>query len=225
MKVKLPKRDGNAFAFKVITVIALIILFAAAIVYVVTQASLLQWDEQKLKGWVESLGTLAPLMTIGLMVLHSFLPVPGEIVAVLNGVLFGPVWGVIYTWIGAMIGAYLSFFLSKKWGQPIVRWLFPSLKVEQLPFWQSVHSSWTLLLMRLIPLISFNLINYALGLSSISLWRYTWTTAIGILPGIILSVVFGDSLASANKWLTAALGGVLLIVFIMVWVRKRSQRN
>lgn len=120
MKDKKRERTGNQFALKV-TVIALLILFAAAFVYFSPMVSLLQWDEQKLEIWVDSLGVFAPLATIGLMVLHSFLPVPGEIVAVLNGMIFGPVWGVIYTWIGAMLGAYLSFFLSRKWGQRMQR--------------------------------------------------------------------------------------------------------
>ncbi|MGN7308666.1 TVP38/TMEM64 family protein, partial [Bacillus subtilis] len=204
---------------------ALFILIAVAFVYLLQQVDVQDWNEQKLKDWVNSFGVFAPLATISLMVIHSFMPIPGEIIAILNGMMFGPVWGVVYTWIGAMIGAYVSFFLTRKWGQRIVRWFFPTLHIEQLSIWKSAESPWTLLLIRLIPLISFNLINYALGLSRISLWRFTWTTAVGILPGTVLSVVFGSSIATANIWLSFALGVVLLISFIYVGAKKRRRRN
>jgi uncharacterized membrane protein YdjX (TVP38/TMEM64 family) len=151
MKNKNHTGNEKSLAKKVL-VSVLIILIAVAFIYILQNADLQDWNEQKLKGWVVSFGVFAPLATIGLMVLHSFLPVPGEIVAILNGMMFGPVWGGIYTWLGAMIGAYASFFLTRKWGQRILRWFFPTLNIEQLSFWNSVESPWTLLVIRLIPL-------------------------------------------------------------------------
>ncbi len=43
-----------------------------------------------------------------------------------------------------------------------------------------------LLILRLIPIIAFNLINYAVGLARISWWTFTWTTGLGILPMTLL---------------------------------------
>lgn len=53
------------------------------------------------------------LASIGLMVIHSFVPFPAELVALANGMLYGPVWGTVVTWIGAMLGAFLAFGLSR----------------------------------------------------------------------------------------------------------------
>src|SRR3546814_7710304 len=47
-----------------------------------------------------SWGHWGVLASIGLMVLHSFVPFPAEFVALANGMLYGPVWGTIITWIG-----------------------------------------------------------------------------------------------------------------------------
>ena len=55
-----------------------------------------------------------------LMVLHSFVPFPAEVVAMANGMLYGPLWGTLITWVGAMLGAYLAFGLARWLGRPFV---------------------------------------------------------------------------------------------------------
>src|SRR3546814_5458492 len=65
-----------------------------------------------------SWGHWGVLASIGLMVLHSFVPFPAEFVALANGMLYGPVWGTIITWIGAMLGAFLALCLSRAFGRP-----------------------------------------------------------------------------------------------------------
>jgi hypothetical protein len=63
-----------------------------------------------------SWGHWGVLASIGLMVLHSFLPFPAEFVALANGMLYGPLWGTVITWVGAMLGAFLAFGLSARSG-------------------------------------------------------------------------------------------------------------
>jgi uncharacterized membrane protein YdjX (TVP38/TMEM64 family) len=48
----------------------------------------------------EAWGSWAPVASIGLMILHSFVPFPAELIANANGMLFGPVWGTLVTWRG-----------------------------------------------------------------------------------------------------------------------------
>ena len=72
-----------------------------------------------------------------------------------------------------------------------------------------------LFLSRFVPVISFNLINYAAGLTAISWWTFTWATGLGILPLTFLMVLTGDGLWSgqAPAWLwlvAAAIAGVLV---------------
>ena len=69
---------------------------------------------------IASWGMWAVAGSIMLMVLHSFVPFPAELVAIANGMLFGPVWGTLITWTGAMLGAYLAFGLARWLGRPFV---------------------------------------------------------------------------------------------------------
>ncbi|MCX5911149.1 MAG: TVP38/TMEM64 family protein [Deltaproteobacteria bacterium] len=138
------------------------------------------------------------LASIGMMILHSFLPFPAEFVAIANGVIFGPVWGTVITWVGAMLGAFLAFLLARRLGQPFVRRVLSKRKTHTLERWVARHGLGTLFIGRFIPIISFNLINYAAGLTKISWWTFGWTTGVGILPMTVLMVVMGDLNAAGS---------------------------
>jgi uncharacterized membrane protein YdjX (TVP38/TMEM64 family) len=139
-------------------------------------------------------GPLAALASIALMVLHSFVPFPAEMLALANGMLFGPVWGTVVTWSGAMLGAFLAFGLARRFGRPLVERLVAARHRARIDTLSARRGGPALLLSRLIPVISFNLINYAAGLTTISWWTFTWATGLGILPITVLSVLTGAGL-------------------------------
>ena len=76
-------------------------------------------------------------------------------------------------------------------------------------------------------MISFNLINYAAGLTTISWWTFTWATALGILPLTCLMVLMGDGIWSGdtNVWLwlmAAAVAGWFLWWLVAQKSRRRG---
>ena len=78
--------------------------------------------------------------------------------------------------------------------------------------WAARNGWQVVLVSRFIPVIAFNLINYAAGLTRLSWWRFLWTTGIGILPLTILMVVMGDNIESLGweSWLLLLFGGLIL---------------
>lgn len=177
--------------------------------------------EAEIRSW----GHWAAAASIGLMVAHSLVPFPAEFVTFANGMLFGPVWGVAITWTGAMLGACLAFALARWFGRPFVDALMNERHRLALDRWARRQGIGVLLLSRLMPLISFNAINYAAGLAPITWWTFLWTTGLGILPITTLLVVTGDQVwnGSGNAWiyLTAvAVAGVLL--WFLIARRRRA---
>jgi len=85
---------------------------------------------------------------------------------------------------------------------------------RQLESWVERLGTDALLLGRFIPLISFNLMNYAAGLAPVSWWTFAWTTGLGILPLTVLMTVMGDRFAldSWRFWLLA------LAAALVVWL-------
>jgi len=171
-------------------------------------------------------GAWAPVASVALMILHSFIPFPAELIAIANGMLFGPVWGTVVTWIGAMLGAALAFGLARRYGRPLVDRLVARKAWFGAEALRSSCDARTLLLARLVPVISFNLINYAAGLLGVGWWRFLWTTSLGILPITVASVTLGDQLTGPmwDAWLAGS--GLLLALYLgWRWYSARRTRD
>jgi len=149
---------------------------------------------------IDSLGPWGPVISVCLMVLHSFVPFPSEFLTLANGMVYGPFWGVVITWIGAMLGACTSFGLTKYYGRPYVERKISPGRLSKLDQWFEHQGAWPLLLSRFIPLISFNFINYGAGMTTVSWWTFIWTTGVGILPMTIIMVTMGNSFAILPWW-------------------------
>lgn len=170
---------------------------------------------------IRSWGTWNVVGSIALMMLHSFLPFPAEILACANGMLFRPVWGAVITWIGAMLGAGLAFGLGRQLGRPFVKRVLPLHHRKSMDAWSLDYGATALLMSRLIPLIAFNLINYAASLTEISWWTFLWTTGLGILPLTVLLSVAGDQMLAVPFWswalVSVALGVSWYLADCRVW--------
>ena len=176
---------------------------------------------QQIEDLIRSWGMWGVLGSICLMIAHSFIPFPAEFVAFANGMAYGPVWGIVITWTGAMLGALIAFALARKLGRPFVERMVASRDWHRLDDWAAKDGWQVVLAARFIPVIAFNLINYAAGLTRLTWWQFIWTTGVGILPLTVLMVVMGDNIESLSweSWLLLLAGGIVL----WLAVRRRLQ--
>jgi uncharacterized membrane protein YdjX (TVP38/TMEM64 family) len=144
---------------------------------------------------------------IGFILIYATAPVlffSGAILGLAGGALFGPVWGTVCNLIGATLGATAAFLLA-----PIVagEWVARRAggRLRRLTEGVTAEGWRFVALMRLVPLFPFNLLNYALGLTGISLSAYVLTSAICMLPGTIAYTWLGYAGRSAAVGDTAAL--------------------
>jgi uncharacterized membrane protein YdjX (TVP38/TMEM64 family) len=169
-------------------------------------------SEAELEALMVRFGPYAALVSVLLMIVHSFVPFPAEALAMANGMLFGIALGVALTWIGAMLGAVLAFVLARWLGRPLGRQMLSERRWRQIAGWGARQGCGPWLAARLIPVISFNLINYAAGLTGLGWWTFLWTTGLGILPLTVVSVVVGAHMLRApwQLWLVFGLGAIVL---------------
>ncbi len=167
---------------------------------------------QKIVSLIRSSGPWGVVASISVMVAHSFVPFPAELVAIANGMVYGPLWGTVVTWTGAMLGAFLAFGLARLLGRPFVSRVLSERNNRRMDEWARTHGGGALLFSRFIPVIAFNLINYAAGLMNVSWWTFAWTTGLGILPLTALMVVMGDNIDRFPWyiWLLLLTGGLVL---------------
>jgi uncharacterized membrane protein YdjX (TVP38/TMEM64 family) len=173
---------------------------------------------------IRSWGAWGVLASIGLMIVHSFIPFPAELLACANGMIYGAVWGTVITWTGAMLGAVIAFGLARRLGRPFVERMVARRNWGALDDWAARNGWQVALISRFIPVIAFNLINYAAGLVRMRWWRFIWTTSLGILPLTVLMVVMGDNIESLGweTWLLLLIGGLILWLAVRGKLVKRG---
>ncbi len=209
-------------SFKFYFLLTLIFIFLTVVSF---RLGILPAISQKLTGislttedfaaFIKALGAWGVAGSIGLMILHSFVPFPAELLTMANGMVYGPVWGVVITWIGAMLGAYAAFGLTRILGRPFVKKWATATYRKKIDEWSLDKGAKALFIARMIPVISFNVVNYAAGLTKVSLWTFSWTTAIGILPMTILMVLLGDSVIKIPVWIWFTLAVLVLALWFL----------
>lgn len=164
-------------------------------------------------------GNWGVLGSILLMIVHSFIPFPAEFLAIANGVVWGPFRGTVITWIGAMGGAIITFWLVRMIGEHYVRRFVPARHWHRVDDWVERGGVRFFLIARLIPLISFDLLNMAAGLTRMTWKTFLWTTGLGIVPMTSLMVVMGDQIDQIpfSVWVLA-----LVMVLILAVVARRG---
>lgn len=172
--------------------------------------------------FIRSYGAWGVAGSVGLMVVRTVIPFPASILPIANGMIYGGVWGVVITWAGAMLSAFLAFGLARYFGRSFVHAMLSGKQRGRLESWSNRTAAVDLFIVRLLPVISFNLINYTAGLTPVSPWTFTWTSALGILPATVLLVVLGDQAMAMPwwGWLLIATG----VVLVWILIRKRMRR-
>jgi len=166
---------------------------------------------------VSQAGAFAPIVFILVYALGTVLFLPGIILTLAGGFLFGPVLGTIYNLTGAVLGATLAFwsarFLASDWIESRVdgrlHWIRQGIEAGS---WRFVA------VVRLIPAVPFNALNYALGLTSIRTLPYVMASMIFMLPGCFAYTYLGHLgeavLAQKESLVVKILWGVALLVLL-----------
>jgi uncharacterized membrane protein YdjX (TVP38/TMEM64 family) len=171
---------------------------------------------------------VVPLLYISIYVVGTVLFLPGTALSFAGAVLFDNVpLATLYTWIGATLGATLAFLLARLLGRGFVEQFFAG-RLQALDERLSRHAFTNLLILRLVPLIPFNAINFGSGLTAIRLRDYVLATAIGILPGTFVYQYLFATVGEADPFsphLLAALGLFLAFTLAGSWLAGRLRRQ
>lgn len=182
-------------------------------------------DPEHFQRWLDTQAGWVPLVLIVGMIAHTLVPLPAEFLAVAAGMMLGLFWGIVTIWMGALLGAYLGFFLARVFGRPLLRRLASDERLQRVQDWMDQADVPLLLAVRLVPVLSFNLVNFALGCTTIRWWRFTWTTAIGIVPVTVVSVSLGAHWRDWRVVLAFCIATVLVAMAGYAVVRSRRRHR
>lgn len=219
--------------------LTLALLLLAGIGFAILQFNLAGVIQSALQ-WVKDLGTVGAIAFVGIYILATVLLLPGSVITLGGGALYGVVAGSIYVFAGATLGATLAFligrYLARDW---VANRLTGNAKFQAIDRAIAHEGLKIVILTRLSPIFPFNLLNYALGLTDVSLKDYL-LGFIGMIPGTVMYVYFGSlagSLAALSttpstaptgqaqtlQWLLR-LVGLLATIAVTVFITQIARR-
>lgn len=156
----------------------------------------------------------------------SLLP-PIGVMSLSAGFIFGPFQGSVAIMAGAFLGTTATFFISRYFGAKFVENM---IKGKAKEFQQKLDQNGfkVILLIRLIPLIPWEVVNYASGLSKIRYIDFISATLIGIFPSVLIQTFFTDRLSNFNikdPTLFVAIGAFLLLGAIpAIYLKNKNKK-
>jgi len=169
-------------------------------------------DLPAVKEYILSFGIWAPVVSFLLMVFQSVAaPLPAFLITFANAGLFGWVKGALLSWSSAMAGAALCFVLARWYGRVVVERFTTRRALREVDDFFERYGKWAVLIARLLPFVSFDIVSYAAGLTGMGFWEFFWATGLGQLPATLVYSYVGDMLVGSAR--TFVLG--LLIIFAL----------
>lgn len=228
--MSLGKSSGNLFK---------VIVAAVMIVLLVVAAELfdLQQVLHDALTWISGLGVLGPIIFAGLYILACVLSLPGFILTLGAGAVFGVITGFIAVSIGSTLGAACAFLIGRYLARDLVAGRIAGNEKFKAVDEAVGREGWKIVLLtRLSPIFPFNLLNYAFGLTKVSLKHYFFASWLGMIPGTVMYVYIGSlagDLASlggsgrartTGEWVLYGIG-LLATLIVTVFVTRLARET
>lgn len=180
------------------------------------------------RGYILSFGIWAPVVSFLLMLLQSVIaPLPAFIITFANAGIFGWIKGAILSWSSAMAGAALCFYIARLLGRNVVEKLTSRTALKKIDEFFEQYGKYGILIARLLPFISFDLVSYAAGLTSMRFLEFFIATGIGQLPATMIYSYIGGMLTGTAKTFVVGLLMLfaltaLIALFKQIWNDKNK---
>ncbi len=214
---------------RLIVLIAIVIALFLAMKFLPVQRWL-----QGFNDWVGKMGVAGIFIFIGVYIVATVLLAPGSILTIGAGFAFGLWKGFLAVSAGSTLGAGLSFLVARFIARDRVEAIAQrNEKFRNIDSAIGKQGAKLIFLLRLSPVIPFNLSNYFYGLTGVRFWPYVLASWIGMMPGTFLYVYIGTagqaavSAAAGSgaikygwQYWTFITGGLAATIIVTVWVTK-----
>ena len=184
-----------------------------------------------MRSFIAQYGPYAMLVSSLLMIFQSLAaPLPAFFITLTNANLFGWWQGCILSFVSSMIGAAMCFFIARILGRDVVEKICTKGALKQIEDFFGKYGKKCILVARLLPFISFDVVSYAAGLTSMGFWGFFLATGIGQAPAcIVYSYVGGMLTGGAQLMFTGLLClfalAVLVTVIRSIWVSNQKKKE
>lgn len=178
-------------------------------------------DFVAMREFIADYGAYAAAVSFFLMIFQSVAaPLPAFIITLANANLFGWVKGAVLSWSSAMAGAALCFYISRVLGRNAAEILTSRAGLQSVDKFFERYGTHSILIARLLPFISFDLVSYAAGLTSMRFLPFFVATGIGQLPATIVYSYVGGMLTGGAQMLMTGLLVLFALSAVIVMMRQ-----
>ncbi|SOY62976.1 VTT domain-containing protein [Cupriavidus taiwanensis] len=210
----------------------LLALLVAGLAFAWRYTPLREWaDFRALLGVIEHVDEmpLAPLAMMGVYLAGAVTLLPVTLLILVTVVVFGPLYGAVLALCGTVLSTGAGYLAGRLLGRNAVR-RFGGRRLNRVSHQLGKHGIVAMVVLRLVPIAPFSLVNLVVGASRISLRDCLIGTALGMLPGIVVSALLVNRVAAAARdpgLVTFALLALVLLVpaSLLLLLRRRRRRN
>lgn len=183
-------------------------------------------DFEVVKSFVSSYGPYAMAVSFFMMIFQSIAaPLPAFLITFANAALFGWWQGAILSWSSAMAGAAICFYIARILGRDVVEKLVTKQGLESVDGFFKEYGGKSIIIARLLPFISFDIVSYAAGLTSMSFTSFFVATGIGQLPATIVYSYVGGMLTGGARMVVTGLLILFALSILIVMIRQIYKRK
>jgi uncharacterized membrane protein YdjX (TVP38/TMEM64 family) len=177
----------------------------------------------RLKAFIVSYGFWAPLISAFLMVAQSvILFLPAFPIFIVNALAFGVVWGVLLSWSSAVLGSIVCFTIAKNLGRPAVQRLANRVHLQAADTELRRYEKYIILFFGFIPVISFDVISYAAGLTLLTYWEFIPLVCIAQIPSALFYALIVHKIDKGTLDVYWAVAGALFVILAITSVAARA---
>ena len=176
-------------------------------------------NTEELRDEIRDLGAAGVAVLLGLILIHTFVWYPTEIINTAAGFVYG-FWGALpIVMAGWVLQGIVAWAIGRRVARPLLERLLGRTRFDRAEEMVEEGGVPLLLAVRLIPIFPFSLFSFAMGAAHVPLWRFTWTTAVGYLPITAIFVYLGSRLDSLSITDPLLLGGAVVLV-VLLWLAR-----
>lgn len=179
-----------------------------------------------MREFIARYGKWAMAVSFLLMVFQSIAaPLPAFFITLTNANLFGWWQGCILSWVSSMAGAALCFWIARILGRDAVERICTKGALLSIEEFFAKYGKRCILVARLLPFISFDIVSYAAGLTAMDFWGFFLATGVGQLPACIVYSYVGGMLTGGAKKMFIGLMCLFALAIVVVLIKQVYNAN
>ena len=223
-----PEEKKSSWTGKIILLIIAVLLvaayFAIPAVHVWVNSVLEMFrtgNFDDMREFISKYGKWAMAISALLMIFQSIAaPLPAFFITLTNANLFGWWQGCILSWASSMAGAALCFWIARILGRDVVERICTKGALASIEEFFAKYGKRCILVARLLPFISFDIVSYAAGLTAMDFWGFFIATGIGQMPACIVYSYVGGMLTGGARKMFIGLMCLFALAIVVVLVKQ-----